>query len=225
VEATAAAGFGLRGLAQYSASFATPVRVGLGFPTAAVDVRFYPARLMRVGVLSGLEVEGSYQVGWVVGALPLGAAQAIPADGRLALGYRFDVGALTLAPRFLFRVEVGGVERNALFEDALYQSVGGELSLTFQRGGFFLEARPGAGRVLDTGTASTKGYGPLLTGFSAGIVAQAGWRFGKSGLALTARYAYSLTRVVWFGYGDRDYQAITSVDQTHVGMITLGLAR
>jgi hypothetical protein len=225
VEATAAAGFGLRGLAQYSASFATPVRVGLGFPTAAVDVRFYPARLMRVGVLTGLEVEGSYQVGWVVGALPLGAAQAIPADGRLALGYRLEAGALTVAPRFLFRVEVGGVERNALFEDALYQSVGGELSLSIQRGGFFLEARPGAGRVLDTGTASTKGYGPLLTGFSAGIVAQAGWRFGKSGLALTARYAYSLTRVVWFGYGDRDYQAITSVDQTHVGMITLGVAR
>jgi hypothetical protein len=225
IEATAAAGFGLRGLTQYSASFATPVRVLMGFPTASVDVRFYPVRLLRAAVLTGVEVEGSYQVGWVLGSLPLGAAQAIPADGRLSAGYRFTLGGLSIAPRFLFRTEVGGVERNALFEDAFYQSVGGELSVAFERGGFFAEVRPFGTRIVDSGTASVKAYGALLTGFSTGTQAAAGWRFGKSGLAVTAHYSYSFTRAVFFGYGDRDYQTVTNVDQVHAAMITLGVAR
>jgi hypothetical protein len=225
IEATAAAGFGLRGLTQYSASFATPIHVQLGFPTASVDVRFFPVRLLRASALTGVELEGRYQVGWVLGSLPLGAAQAIPADGRISAGYRFTLGGLSIAPRFMFRMEVGGVERNALFEDAFYQSVGGELSVAFERGGFFAEVRPFGTRIVDSGTASVKAYGALLTGFSTGAQAAAGWRFGKSGLAVTAHYSYSFTRAVFFGYGDRDYQTVTNVDQVHAAMITFGVAR
>jgi hypothetical protein len=226
VEATGLAGFGARSLTQYSASFATPVRWPLYFPTAGASIRFYPVRLMRLSVLTGLEVEGSYQVGLALGALPPGASQALPADGRIALGYRFTVGALSIAPRFLFRMEVGGVERNALFEDAYYQSVGGELSIALQtRRGFFLEFRPGGGRVIDTGTASVKGYGPLLSGFSAGAVAAVGWRFGHSGISVTGHYSFSFTRAEWFGSGDRDYSTLVNVDMVHAGMLTLGVAR
>jgi len=124
----------------------------------------------------------------------------------------------------VYRTEVGGVERNALFDDPYYQSVGGELAFALRASGFFVELHGGAGKVLDTGTLSTKGYGALQQGLTFEGGAELGWRFAN-GLMLAGRYGYSFTRVSWAGFGAREYGPLTGVDQVHVGSLALSLAR
>jgi hypothetical protein len=225
LEVSLSAGGGVRDLALYSDSYGAPVRLKQGYPTFGVRVRFFPLRLMRAGVLSGLELEGAYRIGRTIGPLPAGAANALPADGRVSAGYRFALGPVAVAPRFLYRIEVGGTDHNAVFADSLYQSVGGELALSLQAGPLFVELQPGAGWVLDTGTLSTKGYGRSKGGLTAGGTAELGVRLGATGLRLCARYQVSFTRVSFAGGGERGLGPLTAVDQGHLGMLALDVAR
>ncbi len=225
LEISFTAGAGLRDLSLYGESYGVPLRLQQAYPTFGVRVRFFPLRLMRAGALTGLELEGAYRIGRAVGALPAGAANALPADGRLSAGYRLTFGPVAVAPRFLYRVEVGGTDRNALFADSLYQSVGGELALALEAGPVYVELRPGGGWVLDTGTLSATGYGRAAGGPTAGGTGELGVRLGATGLRLCARYQVSFTRVTFAGGGERGLGPLTVVDQGHLFMLALDVAR
>ena len=92
-------------------------------------------------------------------SLPLGGALALPSEGRVALGYTARLGPIELSPRALYRVVIGGVERNALFDDGYFQSLGGELGVGLVLGAFSVQVTPRAGVVVDVGTQMVRGYG------------------------------------------------------------------
>ena len=225
VQAEVGTGFGFRSLAQYSSSFATPLRASMGFPVLAASIGLHPMRLLRLHVLEGLELEAQYQRGWVIGALPLGAAYALPSDGRVTLGYALELGPLTIDPRAVFRVQVGGVEKNFLFDDAWYQSLGGELALSLDLRGFSVFARPQVTKVLDTGTLTETNYGRAQGGLSYGGEAGLSFQFGNSGFILAGTYRWTMTTARWAGNGTRSLGAITSVDQVHQGALSLRFTR
>ena len=213
-------GFGFRSLALYSNSFATPLRVQLGFPVVGVAIGFRPMRLLRFHVLEGIEVEGQYQRGWVIGQQP-----AVPSDGKLAIGYSLELGPITIYPRFVFRVLVGGVEKNFLFDDAWYQGVGGELALAVAIGRLTIFARPQVAKVIDTGTLTEANYGKAKGGLSLGGDAGVSFQFGESGFVLGIAYRITHTTAAWAGGGLRSLGPIASVDQTHLGELSLRYSR
>ncbi len=224
VHVDVATGFGYRSLSLYSNSFATPLRVPLGYPLVAVAIGFRPMRLLRIHALEGLEIEGQYRRGWVVGQAPP-TASAIPSDGRVTVGYALELGPVTINPRFVFRVLVGGVEKNFLFDDAWYQSVGGELALAVEIGRLTIFARPLVTKVIDTGTLSEAGYGKAQGGLSLGGEGCVGFRFGNSGFQLGLVYRFTHTTAAWAGGGLRSLGPITSVDQVHQGELALRYSR
>jgi hypothetical protein len=165
-------------------------------------------------------VQGSYAVGVVLQTLPLGGALVMPSEGRVALGYTGRIGPLELSPRALYRVVIGGVERNALFDDGYFQSVGGELGLGLVLGALSLELTPRAGAVLDAGTQMVRGYGAFLGGIMFGGSARVGWRFSPR-LQLSATYQLTSTRTRFAGRGERDFEALAMTDLVHAGYAML----
>jgi hypothetical protein len=220
LEAEARLGFGFRSLALNSASYATPFRASFGFPSVWLGLTMYPTRLMRSSVLTGLHVQGSYAVGVVLQTLPLGGALVMPSEGRVALGYTVRAGPLELSPRALYRVVIGGVERNALFDDGFFQSMGGELALGLVFGSFSLNLTPRAGVVVDVGTQMERGYGEFVGGTMFGGSAGAGWRFSPF-FQLSATYQLTYTRNQFAGRGERDFEAMTMSDVVHAGYVVL----
>lgn len=225
VEASAQLGFGLRQLQQRTPSFATPLRVNLAYPLAALDVAFFPFRLARVGALGNLEVRGRYVVGVVLGRLPLGAAVALPADGQVSVGYRIGGARLFVAPAVVYRVQVGGVEKNSVFDDTFNQSLGGELKLGVRAGRLELDLAPAGGATLDTGTSSVRGYGRSRDGFVVGGAARVGVQLGPRGLSLALRYQVSWAQLRFDGGGERALEALSQSDVTHSGALALTLER
>lgn len=224
LEVDARLGFGLRSLSLSSLSYATPFRASFGFPSVSLGVTLYPTRLLRSAVLPGLHLQGSYAVGFVLQTLPLGGALVMPSEGRVALGYTARVGPLELSPRALYRVVIGGVERNALFDDGYFQSVGGELGLGLVLGSFSLHVTPRAGAVVDVGTQMVRGYGASRGGLMYGGSAGAGWQIG-SGFRLSATYQLTFTRAGFAGRGVRDFEALTLDDTVHAGYVVLAFER
>jgi hypothetical protein len=225
VFADVATGFGFRALTQYSSSYAVPLRASFGYPMVQATIGFRPMRLLRVRALEGLELEGQYQRGWVVGPSSLGSASVLPADGRVSLGYAFELGPVTIDPRAVLRIQVGGVEKNYLFDDAWYQSVGGELAIAVRVSLLNVFVRPQVTRVLDTGTLAEESYGRGQGGLSYGGEAGAGVELGKSGFLLAATYRWTMTSVAWAGNGKRSLGPITAVDQAHQAAISLRYTR
>lgn len=224
LELDARVGYGLRSLALSSVSYATPFKASFGFPSVSLGVTLYPMRLLRSAALQGLHVQGSYTVGIVLQALPLGGALVIPSEGRVALGYTARIGALELSPRALYRVVVGGVERNALFDDGYFQSLGGELGLGLVFGSFSLQVTPRIGAVVDVGTQLVRGYGASRGGLTYGGSACVGWKFG-SGVSLAASYQLTLTRTDFAGRGVRDFEALAINDVVNAGYLGLTFER
>ncbi len=224
LELDARVGFGLRSLALSSVSYATPFKASFGFPSVSLGVTLYPMRLLRSAALQGLHLQGSYTVGIVLQTLPLGGALVIPSEGRVALGYTARIGALELSPRALYRVVVGGVERNALFDDGYFQSFGGELGLGLVLGSFSLQVAPRVGAVVDVGTQLVRGYGASRGGLMYGGSASVGWKFG-SGISLSASYQLTLTRTDFGGRGVRDFEALTINDAVNAGYLGLAFER
>ncbi len=220
LEAEARLGFGFRSLALNSASYATPFHASFGFPSVWLGLTMYPTRLMRSSVLTGLHVQGSYAVGVVLQTLPLGGALVMPSEARVALGYTVRAGPLELSPRALYRVVIGGVERNALFDDGFFQSVGGELALGLVVGSFSVNVTPRAGVVVDVGTQMERGYGEFVSGTMFGGSAGAGWRFSPF-FQLSATYQLTYTRNQFAGRGERDFEAMTMTDVVHAGYAVL----
>ncbi len=217
-------GYGYRDLRLTSPSFATPLRAQLGFPLVGVVMGFEPMRLLRVGVLEGLELEGAYVRGWVLGPTPLGGAQVLPADGWVALGYAFTLGRVSLAPRALYRVQVGGAEKNFSFDDAYDQSVGGELRLGLEVGRLSILLAPRGAVVLDSGTLAVEGYGAQRGGLSLGGEAALDFDLG-AGFTLGARYGLDRITTSWAGGGKRALGAVSRTDLVQTGALTLRLAR
>ena len=224
LEVDARLGFGLRSLALSSLSYATPFRASFGFPSVALGVTLYPTRLLRSTALPGLHLQGSYAVGFVLQTLPLGGALVMPSEGRVALGYTARLGPLELSPRALYRVVIGGVERNALFDDGYFQSLGGELGLGLVLGSFSLHVTPRAGAVVDVGTQMVRGYGASRGGLMYGGSAGAGWQIG-SGFRLSATYQLTFTKAGFAGRGERDFEALTLDDTVHAGYVVLAFER
>ncbi|MBL8912268.1 MAG: hypothetical protein JNM17_16375 [Archangium sp.] len=220
LELEARLGFGFRSVAYSSLSYATPFRASFGFPVLSFGVTLYPFRLLRVSALSGLHVQGKYAVGWVLQTLPLGGALALPSSGRVALGYTLRAGPLELSPRALYRVDIGGVERNALFDDGYFQSLGGELAIGLVFGKFFINVAPRGGAVVDVGTQMVKGYGASKGGYTWGGAGEVGFRFTPS-FQLSASYQLSVLRTQFAGQGERTLEAMTVNDLTHLGSLAL----
>jgi hypothetical protein len=221
IELDARLGFGYRAVSYASLSYATPFRASFGYPTLSLGVTLYPMRLLRSSVLSGLHIQGRYAVGWVLQTLPLGGALALPSGGRVALGYTIKAGPLELSPRALYRVDVGGVERNALFDDGYFQSLGGELSIGLVLGKFFIHVAPRAGAVVDVGTQMIRGYGASQGGLTWGGAGEIGIKLGTS-FQLSASYQLNVQRTQFAGQGERTLQEMTVSDVTHVGYLSLG---
>lgn len=217
---TGAAG---RSLELFSNSYGRPVSFAYGHPIAAVAIAFRPMRLLRVHALEGLEIEGAYQRGWVIE--PVASTTTTPADGKLTLGYVLELGPVAIAPRAVFRMLVGGVDKNALFDDPWFQSVGGELGLGLTLGPVTVSVRPQVAKVLDTGTLSATGYGKAKGGLSFGGDAGVGVRLGKSGFTLGLSYRFTRTSASWAGNGERALGPLTAVDQTQQGSLFLRYAR
>lgn len=220
LEMEARLGFGFRSVAYNSLSYATPFRASFGFPVLSFGVTLYPFRLLRVSALGGLHVQGKYAVGWVLQTLPLGGALALPSSGRVALGYTLRAGPLELSPRALYRVDIGGVERNALFDDGYFQSLGGELAIGLVFGKFFINVAPRGGAVVDVGTQMVKGYGASKGGYTWGGAGELGFRFTPS-FQLSASYQLSVLRTEFAGQGERTLEAMTVSDLTHLGSVAL----
>jgi hypothetical protein len=224
LEVDARLGFGLSSLALSSLSYATPFRASFGFPSVSLGVTLYPTRLLRSTVAPGLHLQGSYAVGFVLQTLPLGGALVMPSEGRVALGYTARFGPLELSPRALYRVVIGGVERNALFDDGYFQSVGGELGLGLVLGAFSLRVTPRAGALVDVGTQMVRGYGASRGGLMYGGSAGAGWRIG-SGFQLSATYQLTFMKAGFAGRGVRDFEALTLDETVHAGYVVLAFER
>lgn len=221
-ELDARLGFGFRSVSFSSPSYATPFRAAFGFPSLSLGITFYPARLLRSSALSGLHLQGRYAVGWVLQQLPLAGAQVLPSDGRVALGYSIRAGVLELTPRALYRIAIGGVERNPFFDDGYFQSLGGELAIGVVTSGFFLHVTPRAGAIVDVGTQMVRGYGASRGGFTWGGSAEVGWRFSPFFL-LSGTYQLTVAKTEFAGQGERTLEAMTVNDTIHAGYVVLTL--
>jgi hypothetical protein len=144
----------------------------------------------------------------------------LPADGLLAVGYTWRLGSLTVSPRAAWRIQLGGVEKNFLFDDATYQSLGGELPLVLELSSVSLELEPRVFRVFDAGTLAVSGYGSFEGGWSLGGRVGAGLRLGRS-LSLHAYYAYGQVSAGFAGFGERGLGPITARDDVHSGAVSL----
>ncbi|MFT3711229.1 MAG: hypothetical protein QM817_26665 [Archangium sp.] len=221
IEFDAKLGYGYRSVSYASLSYATPFRASFGYPSLSLGVTVYPLRLLRSSVLTGLHVQGRYAVGWVLQTLPLGAALALPSGGRVALGYTLKAGPLELSPRALYRVDIGGVERNALFDDGYFQSFGGELSIGLVLGNFLVHVAPRGGAIVDVGTQMVRGYGASKGGYTFGGAAELGFKLSAS-LQLSASYQLNVQRTDFAGQGERAFEAMNVRDISHVGYLSLG---
>lgn len=222
LELEARLGFGYRSFSLSSASYATPFRVGFASFGGAVSLTAFPMRLLRTSVLEGLHAQATYAVGWAPQNLGLGSAQVLPSDFVLALGYRFGGAVVQVAPRATWRMLIGGVERNALFDDAFFQSVGGEVVATLQLGRVRVLVAPGAGAVLDAGEQATRAYGRHLGGLTFGGRAGASLALSKS-VTLTLAYQLTVTRASLAGRGTRNLEALSFSDTIHGATLSVGL--
>lgn len=221
-ELDARLGFGFRSFTLSSNSYPTPFKVSFGFPSLSLGLTFYPARLMRLSVLSGLHLQGRYAVGWAPQQSPLGVAELLPSDGRVALGYAIRAGVVEITPRALYRIVIGGIERNPYFDDGYFQSLGGELAVGVVTGGFFLHVTPRAGAIVDVGTQMVRGYGASRGGFTWGGSAEVGWRFSPF-FQLSGTYQLTVARTQFAGQGERGFEAMTLNDTVHAGYLVLTL--
>ncbi|MCC6337070.1 MAG: hypothetical protein IT380_24140 [Myxococcales bacterium] len=192
-------------------------RYAMAYPAVAFGFLLYPLRLLRLAD-GGLHLEGNYQVGWAIGADQTDANAVLPSEGFLALGWRFDLGRFSVSPRGLFRMEVGGVEKNSAFDDVWLQSLGGEVALRFS-GPVVVEVRPRLGAVVDAGTLAETGYGAFLGGLTAGGQAQVGLGLGRSGVHLGLKYLFSWSQVRFAGGGARGAGPLQATDVTHGGQV------
>lgn len=222
LELEARLGFGYRAFSLSSASYATPFRVTFASFGGAVSLTAFPMRLLRTQVLEGLHAAASYSVGFAPQNLGLGSAQVLPSDFVLALGYRFGGTVVQVAPRATWRMLIGGVERNALFDDAFFQSVGGEVVASVQLGRVRLMVTPQAGAVLDAGEQVTSAYGRHLGGVTFGGRGGASFALTKS-LTLSLAYQLTVTRASLAGRGTRNLEALSFVDTVHGASVSLGL--
>lgn len=222
LELEARLGFGYRSFSLSSASYATPFRVTFASFGGAVSLTAFPMRLVRTSVLEGLHVQATYAVGWAPQNLGLGSAQVLPSDFVLALGYRFGGAVVQVAPRATWRMLIGGVERNALFDDAFFQSVGGEVVASVQLGRVRLLVAPQAGAVLDAGEQATRAYGRNLGGLTFGGRAGGSFALTKS-LTLSLVYQLTVTRASLGGRGTRNLEALSFADTIHGATLSLGL--
>lgn len=224
LELDARLGFGYRALALSSLSYATPFRVAFPFFTGAGAVTFFPFRLVRVSALEGLHLQFAYTVGWAVQGLGLGSALVLPSDAVATMGYRLAFGSVELAPRAVYRMLIGGVERNALFDDTMFQSIGGEVGLTVRVGALSLQLVPRAGYVFDAGEQAVAAYGRNRGGVTWGGAAGVSFSLSKH-LALSAVYQVTVTRAGLGGRGSRDIEALSFADTIHGGTLSLSLGR
>lgn len=224
LELDARIGFGHRTLALSSLSFATPFRVAFPYFTGAGSVTFFPFRLLRAPALEGLHLQFVYTVGWAVQGLGVGSALVLPSDAVATVGYRLAFANVELAPRAVYRMLIGGVERNALFDDAMFQSVGGELSVAVRFGALSVQLAPRAGYVFDAGEQAVVAYGRNRGGLVWGGTAGVSFSL-TTHLVLSAVYQLTVTRAGLGGRGSRDLEALSFADTIHGGTVSLSLLR
>jgi len=220
-ECSAAAGAGLRNFHIASTSLATPLGVALAYPEVALGFTAYPLRLLSPGSTAGLQLEGAYQVGWAFSAKVSNATSVAPSDAWLTLGWGIPLGPVELVPRALWRMQVGGVERNAELDDGWFQSVGGELGIRVRAGALLVEVRPRGGLVLDAGTVPARGYGAFAGGMTYGGLAQVGLALGSGPWRVALRYAFSHTEARFSGGGVRQLAPVAFTDTTQGAQVSI----
>jgi len=220
-EFNAAAGAGLRSFHIASSSLATPLGVSLTYPQVALGFTAYPLRLLNPGSSAGLQFGGAYQVGWAFSAKVSNATSVAPSDAWLTLGWGVPLGPVELVPRALWRMQVGGVERNAELDDGWFQSVGGELGIRIRAGAVLVEVRPRGGMVLDAGTVPARGYGAFTGGLTYGGVAQVGLKLGSGPWRVALRYDFSHTEARFAGGGVRQLAGVVFTDNTQGAQVSI----